>query len=147
MAKETDTETRLKTLLKELGTLQGKVSGIATEAERLRQQRNKELVMELLVLLKDLARAIERGPMKVYGEIQKRLTALEDNDPKYFSKLSDRKNPYSLKFKDIAEERFIIGLFGNSLTPGKSFEKFLAYIAGRSGKDGNIFFSRKEGDQ
>jgi len=145
VAQKETTETRLKKLLGELSTLQGKVSGIAAEAERLKQQRNKELSKEILLKLRALSKAFDLHPAKLYGEVQKLLVGLHENDSQYLGKITNKENPYGLRFKDKEEEVFIFKLFGNCLKPGTTFPKFLGHIAGRAETAGNIFF-RKDGD-
>ena len=131
---------KLEGLIKKQRQLEADIAGINREAVGLRRVIAKDESHDLLSNLRLLGNELVKGEVaNLWEKIQGNMVTLKQNDEKFFNSISDRANPFGLKFEDESERLFFTNLIGNCLMKsGNDFQKFLTHIGNK--KAGGFFF-------
>ena len=135
-----DISRELAELLKKQKSLESEIAGITKSAEGLRRVITKDESHELLKNLRLMGDEFTSGEVaNLWEKIQGNMVTLKQNDEKFFNSISDKGNPFGLKFEDESERLFFTNLIGNCLMkPGSDFQRFLVHIGTK--KAGGFFF-------
>jgi ABC-type transporter Mla subunit MlaD len=131
----------LEALLAKQSEAQQQLEGINQEITGLKAELASEAARDLFKALDKLSALFVRGAVaRVYGDVQRRLEVLAQNDPEYKQRLTQTANVYDIPTRPTPQGKYYATtLLGGPLTAGMDLWTVLGQIHRTRSVAGNPF--------